>query len=285
MEKINLVVKTKKKIKKLGLALGGGGARGLSLIGVIRAFEENNITFDYVAGTSVGALIGAFYCAGLSSKQMEEIARNTKESDIKTNLIPFMPSKTEGLERIIKTNIGDIDILDLKTPFCAVAVDVLKGEEVHLTKGNLAKAVAGSCAVPAVFNPVEFGDYLLFDGGLQNTIPSNVPKLQGCERTIAVDINSSRGSGAKSTKYVDLMMASIGIMMKSNAIKGYLNADLMIAPDLKRFSSKKFAGIDEMIEEGYKSAMEVMPELLELIKKKNKKSFIKRIFRIKSKAK
>lgn len=267
----NIIIKTKKKIKNLGLALGGGGTRGCAHIGVIKAFEEHGITFDFVAGTSVGSLVGAFYCAGFSSEEMIKVVKSINERDIKTSKIPFVPSKTEGIENLIKNYIGDIDISELKIPFCAVAVDVRTGEEVHLTKGSLAKAVAGSCAVPGVFTPVELDKYLLFDGGLQNTIPSNVPKIFKCEKTIAVDINSTRGSGTTSTKYLDILMASIGIMMKSNVIKGYLNSDLMIKPNMKKFKSTSLAGFEEMIIEGYNAAQQLIPEIKELIKKKKKK--------------
>lgn len=267
----NIIIRTKKKIKNLGLALGGGGTRGCAHIGVIKAFEEHGISFDFVAGTSVGSLVGAFYCAGFTSEDMIKIVKNINERDIRTSKIPFVPSRTEGIENLIKNYIGDIDISELKIPFCAIAVDVRTGEEVHLTTGNLAKAVAGSCAIPGVFTPVEMDKYLLFDGGLQNTIPSNVPKLFKCEKTIAVDINSTRGSGTKSTKYLDMLMASIGIMMKSNVIKGYLNSDLMIKPKLKKFKSSSLAGYEEMIIEGYNAAQQMIPQIKELIKKRKTK--------------
>ena len=265
--KFEIIVKTKKKVKNLGLSLGGGGTRGCAHIGVLKAFEENDIKFDFVAGTSVGALVGAFYCAGFKTDDMIKIVKSINEKDIKTNKIPFVPSRTDGIINLIKSHIGDIDISQLKIPFCAVAVDVRSGNEIHITSGNLAKAVAGSCAVPGIFNPVEFDKYLLFDGGLQNTIPSNVPKIFNCEKTISVDVNSARGSGTKSTKYIDLMMASIGIMMKSNVIKGYLNSDLMVKPKVSKFKSTSLSHIDEMILEGYNSALEVIPTIKEMIRK------------------
>lgn len=282
--KYEIIVETRKKVKKLGLSLGGGGARGIAHIGVLKAFEEHNIKFDFVSGTSVGALVGAFYCAGYSTDQMIKLVNSLNEKDIRTSKIPFVPSKTDGLMKFIISNIKDIDISELKIPLCVVAVDVRSGEEVHITKGNLAKAVAGSCAVPGIFYPVEFEDKLLFDGGLQNTIPSNVPKLFNCERTIAVDVNAERGSGTSSTKYLDLIMASIGIMMKSNVIKGYLNADLMIKPNVRKFKSTSLKGIEEMIDEGYQSAIKAIPQILELIKNRNKASKIKRLFKYKRKA-
>ena len=179
-----------------------------------------------------------------------------------------MPSSTEALEKIIIDTVGDIDISDLNTPFCAVAVDMRSGNEVDITRGRLCKALAGSCAVPTVFSPVEFEDKLLFDGGLQNTIPADVLRKLGCDAVVSVDINSTRGNGTDSNKYLDLLMASVRIMMKSNAIKGYMNSDIIIKPDLKRFSASRTDGMLEMIEEGYKATKEKIPEIMELFRRK-----------------
>ena len=218
-----LVAPKLKKYRKIGLALGGGGARGFALIGAVRAFEEANIKFDYISGTSIGSVIGAMLAFGVTSQEMQDIATKIRVKDIRKNVIPFMPSSTENIEKIITQTVGDINIEDLKTPFCAVAVDMISGNEVDITKGRLCKALAGSCAVPTVFNAVEFEDKLLFDGGLQNTIPTDFLRKLGCDAVVSIDINSTRGNGTDSKKYFDLLMASVRVMMKSNAIKGYLN--------------------------------------------------------------
>ena len=261
-----LVAPKLKRYKKIGLAFGGGGARGFGLIGVIKALEEEGLRFDYVAGTSIGSVMGAMYAYGMSSDRIEEIATAIKVKDIRKSKIPLVPSPTEAIEDIIKMAVGDINIEDIGTPFCAVAVDMLTGDEVDITSGNLAKALAGSCAVPTVFQAVRFEDKLLFDGGLQNTIPADVLRKLGCDAVVAVDINSQRGNGTKSTKYFDLIKASVDIMMKSNAIKGYLNADIIIKPDLKRFSARKTDGMKDMIEEGYIATKVMMPQIKELFK-------------------
>ena len=266
-----LVAPKLKKYKKIGLAFGGGGARGFALIGVIRAFEEENIKFDYIAGTSIGSIMGAMLAYGLTSEQMQEISSKLRIKDIRKSKIPLVPSPTDAIEDIIKNIVGDINIEDLQTPFCAVAVDMKSGCEVDITKGKLSKALAGSCAVPTVFHAVEFEDKLLFDGGLQNTIPADVLRKLGCDAVISVDINSTRGNGTGSTKYFDLIVASVDIMMKSNAIKGYLNSDLIIKPDLKRFKASKIDGMLEMIEEGYKATKAMMPQIKEIFKHKKLK--------------
>ena len=257
----------KKKIK-IGLAFGGGGTRGFSHLGAIKAFEEFGLKFDFVAGTSAGSLAGAFYAAGYDYNKMYEVIKNLKESDIRKNVIPFTTSKADGIGEVIKKELGDINIEQLKIPFAAVAVDIKSTKEVAIAKGNLAKAVMGSCAVPGVFQPVVFDDMILSDGGLQNTIPADIPKLFGCDYVVAVDVNKSRTYGTESTKFLDVVMCSIRILMKSNAVRGYTYADVMIAPETKRFKSTKTQGMNEMIEEGYKATIDVMPQIMELFARK-----------------
>ena len=142
------------------------------------------------------------------------------------------------------------------------------GKEVVLEKGNLPKAVAGSCAVPGVFYAVEYEDKTLIDGGVMNNIPADVLRRQGCDVVITVDVNSTRGGGTSSDKFYDILMASIGIMMKNNSNQGYTYSDIVIQPDMKRFRSTKLDGYEAMVEEGYNATIAVMPEILKLIKNK-----------------
>ncbi len=262
------------KKPKIGIAFGGGGARGFTHIGAIKAFDEFGLKFDFIAGTSAGSVVGAAYASGKTWKEIYDIAKNIKTKDIRTSLIPLMPSKTEGIVSLMKSAVGDINIEDLPTKFAAVAVDIKSTKEVCITHGNLAKAVAGSCCVPGVFIPVEFNDMLLCDGGLQNTIPADIPRYFGCDYVVCVDCNKSRTYGTDSSKMVDVISCSIRILMKSNAVKGYVNSDVVIAPETKRFKSTKTEGFEEMVEEGYKAAIDVMPEIMALFKKR--KPFLKK---------
>lgn len=258
----------KNKKVKIGLALGGGGARGFAHLGAIKAFEEYGLKFDYIAGTSAGSLVGAFYSNEWSFEQMLNVAKNFKEKDIRKSKIPLMPSPTDGIEDIIKNNIGDIDVSECKIPLAVVAVDIFSTNECIITKGKLCKAVAGSCAVPAIFQPVKFEDRLLLDGGLQNTLPSNVPKMFGCDYVVAVDVNPSRNYGATSSKYFDVLGATIRILMKKNAEIGYEFGDVVVQPKTKKFSSTSMEGYEELIEEGYHATIDKMSEILALFNKK-----------------
>lgn len=264
-----------KKQIKIGLAFGGGGARGFSHIGVIKAFEQFGLEFDYIAGTSVGSLVGAAYASGMTSDQLYKIAKNLRTRDIRTNKVFFMPSKTDGIEKLVEEVIGVSKIEDLKIPYSAVAVDIKSTKQVCISHGSLAKAVAGSCCVPGFFHPVEFGDKLLCDGGLQNTIPANIPRYFGCDYVIAVDCNSTRTYGTDSPKLLDVLGCTIRVLMKSNAVKGYVCSDVMIATDNKKFKSTKLFGLDEMVDEGYKNAIDAMPKIMEIFNGKAKKQKFK----------
>ena len=162
---------------KIGVAFGGGGARGMSHLGVIKAFEEFGLEFDYVAGTSVGSIIGSAYANGMTFSELYAIAKKIKVSDIRTSKLFFMPSKTEGLESLIVETFGDINIEDLKKPFSAVAVDIKTTKEVCISHGNLAKAVAGSCCDPGFFQPVEFFYHALVVFMLLLQLPRTRPGL------------------------------------------------------------------------------------------------------------
>lgn len=272
--KINKKFKLKHQRKfKVGIAFGGGGTKGFAHLGALKAFEENDITFDEIAGTSVGSLVAAAYSFGLTSDEMLAYAKKLKTSDIRSSRIFFVPSKTEGIENLVKSMIGDAHFEDLRKPTTIVAVDIKTGQEVHITKGSVPKAVAGSCSVPGIFNHVDFGEWRLHDGGLQNTIPADVLRKNGCKYVISIDVNPTRGQGTDSTKLMDTISASIRIMMKSNAVKGYLYSDIVIKTDTSKYKSTSLDGADEMYKIGYEATMELMPKIKELLSDKNKEKF------------
>ncbi|MBQ7307060.1 MAG: patatin-like phospholipase family protein [Clostridia bacterium] len=270
---------------KIGLALGGGGARGFAHLGAIKCFEENGIKFDYISGTSVGSLVGALYASGLNYQELYNIASKLTIKDIKKNKIFFMPDDTDGIEAIIEKNCPVQRVEELQTPTSIVAVDLISGNEVDITSGNLAKAVAGSCCVPSVFNPVIFEDMHLADGGLSNNIPSDICKKHNCDIVIAIDVNPTRGQGTESLKLFDVLAASLRIMMKSNSVKGEMYADCFIAPNLKKFSSMSNEGFEEMIQIGYNTTKEKIDEIKALINPYQPKLLdkVKNIFGKKSK--
>jgi NTE family protein len=218
-------------------------------------------------------MVGALYAAGFSSDEIRRFATGLKERDLINSRLFFVPSKSGNMENALKKVIGDMIFSDLKTPFAAVAVDVRSGEEIVLREGLVAKAVSASCAVPGVFTPVEWEPYRLIDGGVTNTIPSDVARAMGAGTVIAVDVNSKRGYGTPSPKIIDVLKAAFRIAMKSTALKGIMNSDIIIEPDLQRFKSTKLSGAEQMIDLGYQAAIEKMDEIKELLGIKPKTKF------------
>ena len=291
--KNSLKKQVEQKIKphslKLGLALGGGGTRGAAYIGMFRAFEEAGLHFDYVAGTSAGALFGSAYCAGLSSNDILKIAKNLKTKDIRTNKISFMPSKTDKFANFIDEVLQHKTFEDFAIPFTAVVVDLISGEELHINTGDIGKSVAGSCAFPGAFVPVEYPPYRLIDGSLKNNIPADVVREMGADIVLAVDLNPARGLGTESTKYLDLMKASLGILMKANSLGGYVYSDYVLKLDLSEFSQTKLENVDKIADFAYNITKEEMPNILKVlgmpVPNENIKETLKRIKLMQKRAK
>ena len=248
---------------KLGLALSGGGTRGFAHIGVLKAFEEERIKFDCVAGTSAGSLIGAMYCADVSCEEMIEVAKQVKQKELIGRFV--LNSDSSNIERVANRLLEDKTFRQLSVPFAAVAVDISDGQEVVLNTGSVAKAVSASCAVPALFKPVEIDGMVLVDGGLLNNMPADVCRSMGAEIVIAVDLNHHRGSGTKSRKLKDTLVATWNITTKSTMYKGIHNSDLIIEPELTEYKNTSLKYIDQMVEEGYRAAKSKMVEIKELL--------------------
>ena len=254
---------TRKLKFKLGLALSGGGTRGFAHIGVLKALQEERIKFDCVAGTSAGSIFGAMYCADISIEQMIEESKRVTKKDVVSRF--WINSDSANIAKIANRLLHDKSFDELSTPFAAVAVDLVDGQEVVLTSGNVGKAISASCAVPALFKPVEIDGMVLVDGGLLNNMPADVCRTMGAEVVIGVDLNHHRGEGTSSRKLTDTLVACWHIVSKSTMYKGIHNSDLVIEPELKEFGNTSLDYIDEMVEEGYRAAKEKMAEIKEIL--------------------
>lgn len=263
---------------KVGLALGGGGARGIAHIGAIKAFEELGIKFDCIAGTSAGSIIGALYAFGKTAREIEDLVKGLRKKDIMRGMIPFIkPTKTERLEEQLNKAFGDLTVFsEMKIPLSVVCTDLKTGKEVDFDYGNVAKVVSGSCAVPGVFTPVIYEDMHLIDGGLRNNVPADVVKKMGANVVFAIDVNHLRGNGTESLSTISVLSSTIGIMMQSKIDKTMECADLIFEPALENFSPLKFEGFDEMIKIGYNTVMankDKIQKMLEINPKKIGKYF------------
>lgn len=256
-----------KPYHKLGLALSGGGTRGVAHIGVLKAFAENGIKFDCVAGTSAGSILGALYCAGLTFDEMLQAAKALTKKDLLNKRLVF-GSDPRNIEQAATRVLGDVTFDSLAVPFAAVAVDIRTGDEVILDSGSVCKAIAASSAVPMLYKPLKTDDMSLVDGGLLNNMPADVCRKMGAEVVISVDLNHNRGRGTSSNKIVDTVVAVWTITTKSTMYKGQINSDVIITPELSEYKNTKLVHIDEMVQEGYCAAMEKMDEIKQLLQTK-----------------
>ncbi|MCK4297703.1 MAG: patatin-like phospholipase family protein, partial [Candidatus Marinimicrobia bacterium] len=181
--------------KKVGLVLGSGSAKGLSHIGVLQFLEEADIKINYIAGSSIGAMIGGAYAAGISINEIADIAIKT---DLASSVKYFLPTISKSglisgikVKEFLRNVVGDIDIEDLKIPFAATATDIFTGQEIDFNKGNLVEAIRASISVPIIFQPVIHNDQILVDGGLANPLPINVVCKMGADFIIAVNVMPS----------------------------------------------------------------------------------------------
>jgi NTE family protein len=175
--------------KRVGLALGGGAARGLAHIGVLQVLERERVVPDCIAGTSVGSLVGAAYAAGVRGKGLEKMALEMRWRKIaRPALSRYGLASFAKLETWIVDTVGDLSFADLEIPFAAVAADLETGQPVILREGRLAPAVRASCSVPGFVIPLELDGRLLTDGGVANNLPISVAREMGADVVIAVDL-------------------------------------------------------------------------------------------------
>jgi NTE family protein len=177
---------------KIGLALGSGAARGLAHIGVLKVLEKEEIPLDMIAGTSMGALIGALYAQEKNAKRIEELALEIDWKRLILLADPTLPKMgfVEGkkIKELLKSIIGDIKFSDLEIPFACVATDILTGEEVVIREGLVVEGVRASISLPVILTPAKWQGRFLVDGGLVNPVPVNLLKEMGADFTIAVNV-------------------------------------------------------------------------------------------------
>ena len=267
---------------KIGLALGSGAALGMAHIGVIKALREADIPIDMIAGTSMGALVGACYAADGQIADVEELAltanlrKITRLMDPKFTLIRAGFLHGGRVENFLKPIIGDRDVSQCKIPFAAVATDIHSARQVILTRGSLLKAVRASISIPVVFVPVNYDGRYLVDGGALNPVPADVVKSMGATFVIAVNVltdpRKRRHLGLTGNRksrrtpgMMNTLIQSIYIMEYEMVRASILKADIMIEPDVSKIEVYEFHRGPEAIEAGYKAAVDVIPEIKKLL--------------------
>ena len=267
----SLFKKKKPRQIKLGLALGSGGAKGFAELGALRAFEENGIAFDVVAGTSIGSIIGAFYADGYNATDITELIRKIDLGEILNGIMLGM--STEGLYRVLSREIGFLNFEDLKKPFAAIATDADSGEEKVFKTGDVAKALcASSCFIP-YFKAVEIDGRKYVDGAYANSIPAGIVKELGADYVVGIDLSTHESRAG----FLSKILPSFKKGVEEPWEEGYMFSDVMIHPDLTGFKSTSASSGEAMYAIGYQAATEVIPKILSDVeglkfpKKKKKK--------------
>ncbi len=274
-------------MKKVGLALGGGGARGCAHIGVIKALTEAKIPIDFVAGTSIGSFIGGVYSAG-DIKMLEEFLLKIKWKDVVKYLDPVLPKRGlfEGakFKKIIENLIPRPDFKYARVPYVAVATDLLTGKEVQIKSGSISDAIRSSIAIPGIFTPFKKGKQHLVDGGVVNPLPVSVVRNMGADIVIAVDLNHSflkekskvkKPDENKFLKWVtpdwptiiDVMENSIFMMQSEITQKNLIlyKPEFLLQPELGGSSIFDFHHAKQLIDVGYQTAKKQIPDIKKML--------------------
>jgi NTE family protein len=250
---------------KIGLALGGGAARGFAHIGVIKALEAQGIVPDFVVGTSAGSVVGAMYAYGYNGFTLQKMAMEMDEASISDWALPFFSKssgvlKGEALQAYVNKAVHGQTIEKLKIPFGAVATDLKTGQPILFRRGNTGMAVRASSAVPSVFQPVSIAGHTYVDGGLVAPVPVRFAKEMGAEFIIAVNISSATEAQATASS-LDVLMQTFTIMGQRINQHELKDADVVITPSLGAMGSADFNGRNLAVLAGEQAAASVMSQL------------------------
>jgi len=293
---------SKLKSLKIGLALSGGGARGIAHIGAIMALEQENIPIDMIAGTSMGSIVGGLYAAGYSGKQMQTIVHQIdweaifeQKPDPSAEFVSerygvlkpllrlrfkfwelYLPFGLNNGQRISEelfrhtaaANFAAHSNFDsLVVPYRALAVDAATGEVLALQQGDLAQAIHASMAIPFVFYPARVGERLLVDGGVLNILPTDVVKNMDADVIIAVDLEQLFPLGKEPKHFSEVAIHTLDITIRELKKKNVALADVLIEPDLGDHSAYSYNNFEFLIEQGYRATMKKMDKIKKRIPK------------------
>ncbi|WP_310342772.1 patatin-like phospholipase family protein [Pelomonas aquatica] len=264
------VVKPPPKPPRIGLALGGGAARGFAHIGVIQVLEENGIKVDLVAGTSAGSLVAALYASGKGGKEMQTLAEGMDEGGITDWSFPLRGLiRGEALARFIRDKTGGKGIEQMALPLGIVATDLSDGSAILFRSGDTGTAVRASSAVPAVFQPVRIGQREYVDGGLVSPVPVRFAREMGAQLVIAVDITSPPEKDPPGDAF-RMLMQTFAIMGRSINTFELREADAVIRPRLDGVSSADFTARRRAIQAGRDAAQAMLPLLRQRVAEKTR---------------
>ncbi len=246
---------------RIGLALGGGAARGFAHIGVIQVLEEAGIKPDLVVGTSAGSLVAALYASGQNGQQLVSLAQSLDEGSISDWSFPSRGLiRGDALARYVRDQVRGKTIEQMSLPLGIVATDLDSGAGVLFQRGDTGLAVRASSAVPAVFQPVRIGTREYVDGGLVSPVPVRYARQMGAELVIAVDITSPP-DGSPTGDVFSMLLQTFAIMARSINQLELTDADVIVRPQLNGVTSADFTARLRAIQAGRAAALQMLPAL------------------------
>lgn len=273
--------KNKNNRPKVGLALSGGSALGICHIGAIKALMENEVSVDYISGTSAGAVVAAAYAFEVPLEKMIEISRRLSWSNVsRFGYSKLGLNSNEPVGEIVEEMIGKVNIEDARIPLAIVATDIDTGEKIVFRKGRVSDAVRASTCIPAFFVPVKVGRKKLVDGGLVENLPISPLKEMGAETIIGVNLGQFR-TYKKTANVLDVIINSYGILLRPQNHSNGEKEGIFIEPHLEKFTPSDFEKVDELMSVGYKAAKEQILQIknkLGIVKKKKEMGIWQRIW-------
>jgi NTE family protein len=256
-----------RKPRKIGIALSGGGARGLAHIGVLEVLENEGISISAVAGTSMGSAIGALYCSGIAIKDIKKyMETNTWKRFVISNALnlpnlPFLNSRT--VDKILNMFLAEKTFKECQKPFCSVAADIISKKKVFITHGKLSDAVKASIAIPGILEPLIRDGMILYDGGIIEPLPIDAIRSMDVDFVIGVALNNTDRKEISTTKtsIISIIDLSLSIMEREIETQHFHKADVIIAPKTGDFGIFEFGKALEIIETGKNETLKKLAEI------------------------
>jgi NTE family protein len=250
------------RIPAIGLALGGGFARGMAHIGVLKVLEEEGIPIRFVAGTSVGALIGASYCSGLSLEDLERVAHSCRFTTFaRWTVSRYGFASNDRMVSFLNRTLKVKTFEELRIPLGVTATDFNTGQGVVFHSGSIIDPVRASCAYPGMFLPVEIRGRYLVDGMLSHPVPTRPLRDMGAERVLAVHLRGTWAKGGAPRHLFDVIGQSFAIAQDAMSSLWKNAADIVVEPDVAGFAYDDFKRAGDLIRSGEVAMRQAMPEV------------------------
>lgn len=247
---------------KTAVVLGAGSARGLAHIGVLQVLKENNIDFDFIVGSSMGAMVGSIYASGADLYMLARMADQMDTSVVMDVNIPRMGfvagKKAKALLDLLTKHKS---FAELDFPVYVVATDLISGQRVILDEGPVADAVRASISIPGVFHPVQKDDMVLVDGAVLDRLPVEVARMKGATTIIAVDVTFDPSKKVRIRNTLDVITTALDIMQKQQFDLIVPQADILIQPKVGNYGSREFDHCEEIVKLGRQAALEKIDEI------------------------